>query len=91
MAAGDTMVKTSKAIGVPDSHYGEEVCLCITPRDPSAFDEGKLRKRLKQRLAPYKVPKYILLIDELPVSETGKIQTKQLKAFAEKKLALCLT
>lgn len=91
VAAGDTMVKTSKAIGVPDSHYGEEVCLCITPRDPSAFDEGKLRKRLKQRLAPYKVPKYILLIDELPVSETGKIQTKQLKAFAEKKLALCLT
>ena len=43
-------------------------------RNPSsAFDSEKLRAYAKERLAPYKVPKDILLVDDLPRNAMGKV------------------
>lgn len=80
-------VVSSRAVGVPDEHYGEQVCLCVVP-SAKGFDEGALRERLAERLPSYKIPCYILLFDELPVTATGKVQTGKLKEEAVKRLQL---
>ena len=48
--------------------------------DPALADE--LRRHVKERLAPYKYPRWIEFIDELPKTATGKIQRFKLRARA---------
>ena len=60
-------------VGVPDAHWGERVCAAVI-RDPrEALDPGELRAFARERLAPYKVPKDVLLVDELPRNAMGKV------------------
>lgn len=67
-----------KAVGVPDRHYGEEVCLCAVRREGSALDEAEVRAILSRKLAAFKVPKYIVFLDRLPKNTTGKVQSGEL-------------
>lgn len=81
-------VKACRAVGVPDAHYGEEVCLCIEPKAGAGCDPQKARCRLMNRLAAFKVPRYIILMDEIPSTTTGKIRTEELRTLAKEKLDL---
>ena len=74
----DPQVKQCKAVGVPDEHYGEEICLCVCGN----CTESELREKLARKLAAYKMPKYIRFYDELPATATGKIKLQELKAMA---------
>lgn len=67
-------IRECKAVGVPDLHYGEEVCLCAVLQEGAALDEPELRARLTRRLAAYKVPKYILFFEGLPKTTVGKVR-----------------
>lgn len=87
-AAACPELRECKAVGVPDRHYGEEVCLCAVLREGSRLDEAELRARLTRRLADYKVPKYILFLDELPKTVTGKVRPAQLAQAVRKRLSL---
>ena len=60
-------------VGVPDSDWGDRVCAAVVRNPSSAFDSEKLRAYAKERLAPYKVPKDILLVDDLPRNAMGKV------------------
>ena len=84
---GDSRIRECKAVGVPDRHYGEEVCLCIVPNG-EAPAEYELRALLSSRLAFYKVPKYILMMEELPKTTSGKIQSNAVAACAIERLGL---
>lgn len=75
-----------KVIGVPDAHYGEEVCLCVASRD-SSYSERQIRDCISKHLAHFKVPKYILFFDELPKTVTGKVQLGSLVQEARQRLA----
>lgn len=77
-----------KAIGVPDHHYGEEVCLCIVPREGATIDTVEIRALLVQKLAEYKVPKYIVPLDELPKTVTGKVRPTELARLIQNRLKL---
>lgn len=77
-----------KAVGVPDAHYGEEVCLCIVPHPGQGCDVQAVRRALAARLADYKVPRYILLVDELPQTLTGKVDGRALRRIACERLGL---
>lgn len=77
-----------KAIGVPDRHYGEEVCLCMVPREGAVVDTAEIRALLIQKLAEYKVPKYIVPLDELPKTVTGKVRPTELAQLIQKRLKL---
>lgn len=81
-----TQVAECKAIGVPDQHYGEEVCLCVVPREGTVVDTVELRALLVQKLAEYKVPKYIVPLDELPKTVTGKVRPTQLVQMIQERL-----
>lgn len=67
-----------KAVGVPDRHYGEEVCLCVVFQKNATLDELEIRAILSRELAMFKVPKYILFLSELPQPANRKIQTGKL-------------
>jgi fatty-acyl-CoA synthase len=69
-----------QVVGVPDVKYGEELCAWIrmrdgrepiTPESLSAFCAGKL--------AHYKVPRYVHLAEEFPMTVTGKIRKKEMR------------
>lgn len=81
-------VRECKAVGVPDRHYGEEVCLCVALREGAALNESDLRAMLTRQLAAYKVPKYIVFLDELPKTVTGKVRPTELSQLVQERLKL---
>ena len=87
-AAACPEILECKAVGVPDRHYGEEVCLCAVLQKGAALDAEELRSRLAQRLAAYKAPRYILFLDQLPKTITGKIRPVELARLVRERLAL---
>lgn len=86
--AQDESIHICKAVGVPDPHYGEEVCLCVVPAEGAACSEEALRAKLSAVLADFKVPKYILLLNALPQTATGKVRPAELTLLAREKLGL---
>jgi malonyl-CoA/methylmalonyl-CoA synthetase len=74
-------------VGVPDETWGERVVACVVPR-PSLEAEcetEKLRSFAKERLAPYKVPKEVFVMRDLPRNAVGKvIKPELLKSLIER-------
>lgn len=60
-------------VGVPDSHYGEEIAAVIAVRSGATLTTDTLREWAKERLSAYKVPRIVHVVDELPKGATGKI------------------
>lgn len=75
-----------KVIGVPDSHFGEEICACVVLREGAGLSAEELRRGLKDRLAHYKIPAYILFWDSLPMNATGKIDLTAVRERAGREL-----
>jgi long-chain acyl-CoA synthetase len=67
-------------IGVPDGAAGEAVKAFIVRRDEN-LTVDEVRAFCKERLTPYKVPKYVEFRNELPKSNVGKILRKELRAL----------
>jgi len=86
--AEDERIRNIKAIGVPDTHYGEEICLCIESEKGSDLSADEARYSVSRVLATYKIPKYVVFLDEIPTNGTGKIKTAELKDLAMKKLGM---
>jgi fatty-acyl-CoA synthase len=77
-----------QVIGVPDERYGEEVMAWIRPREGAAVDEDGLREFCRGRIAHYKVPRYVKLVDEFPMTVTGKVQKFKMRDQAVEELGL---
>jgi malonyl-CoA/methylmalonyl-CoA synthetase len=60
-------------VGLPDEAWGERVVACVIARIGQRCDAESLRAFAKERLAPYKVPKDVLFVPELPKNALGKI------------------
>ena len=84
----DPRVDNVKVIGVPDSHHGEEVCAVVIRKDNEDIDEEDVRNLVRSRAAEYKVPRYVLFVEEFPLNSVGKLDIKGLKEYAKKILEL---
>jgi long-chain acyl-CoA synthetase len=60
-------------IGMPDSSLGEEVGAAVALKPGCSATPEELRSFVKERVAAYKYPRYVWLVDELPKGPTGKI------------------
>ena len=60
--------------GVPDERYGEAVVAWIRLQDGETADADEIRDYCNEQIAYYKVPKHIIIVDEFPMTVTGKIQ-----------------
>lgn len=80
-------VKSAEVIGVRDKKYGEEIAAFLIV-DNCKLSDSEIKNYIKERLARYKTPKYILYTDSFPTTASGKIQKYKLTQLAEKLLSL---
>ena len=77
-----------QVIGVPDARYGEELCAWVRLREGASADEESIREFCRGRLAHFKVPRYVMFVDEFPMTVTGKVQKFKMRDVAVEQLGL---
>src|SRR4051794_37609649 len=71
-------VADAAVIGVEDERFGQALVAHVVLRNGASTGPDELRAHVKSALANYKVPREIVLVDELPRNETGKVLKRQL-------------
>lgn len=72
-----------QVVGVPDERYGEEVLACVIPRDPAdPLTLEELRGFCEGRLAPFKIPRLLQIMDAFPMTVSGKVRKIELREQA---------
>jgi fatty-acyl-CoA synthase len=67
-------IQDVQVIGVPDPKYGEELCAWIVPKRGAVLDAEAIQAFCKGRIARYKVPRYVRMVEGFPTTVTGKVQ-----------------
>ncbi len=75
-------------IGIPDSYLGERTCACIIPRPGEEITFEDVVDFLRDKIAKYKLPEQVQIVEELPRTPTGKIQKGVLREETMRKLGL---
>lgn len=66
-------IKDCAVIGVKDEQWGERVCVALIPTEKGDFTLDELRQWAKERLAVYKIPTKMLIMDDFPRNAMGKV------------------
>ena len=85
---GHPAIADVQVIGVPDARYGEELMAWVIPRDGASLDADAVREFCKGRIAHYKIPRYVKLVDSFPMTVTGKVQKFKMRDQAIDELRL---
>jgi fatty-acyl-CoA synthase len=67
-------VQAVSCFGVPDSRFGEEICAWVQLRPGATATAEEIREFCRGEIAHYKIPRYIVFVDDFPMTVTGKIQ-----------------
>jgi long-chain acyl-CoA synthetase len=70
---GHPAVLECAVIGIPHPDLGEEVAAAVVLRPGASITPEEIRDYVKERIAPYKYPRVVRLVSELPKTNTGKI------------------
>ena len=71
-------VAAGSAFAVPHPTLGDEVAAAVVLKPGASAKEQTLSEFLRQRLAPYKVPRRFVFVDDIPKGSTGKVQRHRL-------------
>ncbi|MGB0092232.1 MAG: AMP-binding protein [Solirubrobacteraceae bacterium] len=71
-------VRQAAVIGIPHDQLGEEIAAAIVLKIGAQCSPEELREFVKQRVAAYKYPRHVWLVDELPEGPTGKILKREI-------------
>jgi malonyl-CoA/methylmalonyl-CoA synthetase len=72
-------VAESAVVGLPHPDFGEGVVAAVVPKPGAALDAGTIVAALKGRIANFKVPKQVFVVDALPRNQMGKVQKNLLR------------
>ena len=83
-------------VGVPDERFDEELCAWVKLKPAEALadvqapklTEASLKEFCKDKIAYFKVPKYVKFVNEFPMNNTGKVQKFKMQAQMIKELGL---
>lgn len=82
-------IEDVQVVGVPDEKYGEELCAWVRTRaDRVVLDAVAIRAFASGRLAHYKIPRYVHVVDSFPMTVTGKVRKIDLREQAMELLGL---
>ncbi|MDD5263336.1 MAG: AMP-binding protein [Candidatus Bipolaricaulis sp.] len=70
-------------IGVPDPVFGEVAAVYVIPKQGAKIDPQELVDYCAKEIANFKVPRYIVVVNELPMTQSGKIQKFRLREMAQ--------
>jgi long-chain acyl-CoA synthetase len=76
-------VREAAVVGLPHDEYGEEVGAAVSLKDGATATPEELRAYVKERVAAYKYPRHVWIVDDLPKGPTGKILKREIEAPAE--------
>jgi malonyl-CoA/methylmalonyl-CoA synthetase len=76
---GHPGVSRVSVVGVPSERWGEAVAAAVVPAPGSSPGEEELLEFARGRLAPFKCPKQVLVLDELPVNALGKVLVSEVR------------
>ena len=83
------MISDVYVVGVPDARMGEELLACVKLRtghpEPTA---AEFREMCRGKISYFKVPRYWMVVDEFPMTVTGKVQKFRIRQQAIEKLHL---
>ncbi len=77
-----------QVIGVPDERFGEEIMAWVVLRQGETADPEEIREYCRGRIAHFKVPRYVKVTTEFPMTVTGKIQKFRMREMAVEELGL---
>ena len=75
----DQYILDAAVVGLPRADGGEQVVAAVVLQEGAELDEAALRAYCRERLTPYKVPRRIVAIEELPKSMLGKVLRRQVR------------
>ncbi|XP_041434406.1 medium-chain acyl-CoA ligase ACSF2, mitochondrial isoform X2 [Xenopus laevis] len=78
----------AQVIGVKDERMGEEVCACIRLYDNNTATAADIKEYCKGKISHFKIPRYIVFVNDYPLTVSGKIQKYTLREKMEKELNL---
>ncbi|GAA6527761.1 AMP-binding protein [Intrasporangium sp. DVR] len=79
----------AQVIGVPDEKYGEELCAWVRMKEGAEpLTPEALREFCTGQLAHYKIPRYVEVVDEFPMTVTGKIRKVEMREATARRLGL---
>jgi fatty-acyl-CoA synthase len=82
-------VVDAQVIGVPDERYGEELMAWVRLREGAEpLTAEALREFCAGKLAHYKVPRYVKVVEEFPMTVTGKIRKVEMRQVSVEELGL---
>jgi long-chain acyl-CoA synthetase len=67
-------VAEAVVVGLPHARWTEAITAVVVPRPGTTLDPEALREAMRDHVDGYKVPKAVIVVDELPKTSTGKIQ-----------------
>jgi fatty-acyl-CoA synthase len=79
-------VKQAVVVGVPDPRMGEVAYAYVQPKDHEMPAADDIMARCKQSIAGYKVPRFVEIVREFPLTSTGKIKKLEMKEMARHKV-----
>ena len=77
-----------QVIGVPDERFGEEVMAWVMLKPGESADAEEIREFCRGRIAHFKIPRYVKVTEEFPMTVTGKIQKFRMREMAVEELGL---
>ncbi|WP_166873468.1 long-chain-fatty-acid--CoA ligase [Salinibacterium sp. ZJ450] len=66
-------------VGLPNAHSGEEIVAAVVLKAGATLDEDAIREFARSVLTPYKVPRRVVAVDELPKSIIGKVLRRKVR------------
>lgn len=80
-------VRDAIAVGVPDDRFGEAVAGVVEVEPGSTVDAAGLREHVKQRLASFKAPRHVVVVDTIDRAPNGKADYRRIKELATERVA----
>jgi acyl-CoA synthetase (AMP-forming)/AMP-acid ligase II len=81
-------IRDAVAVGVPDEKFGEAITAVVEAVPGETIDEGDVIAHVKQKLAAYKAPKRVVVVDTIGRAPNGKVDYKTLRVQAREALGL---
>jgi fatty-acyl-CoA synthase len=78
LLSGHGEIEEAAVVGVPDAEFGQRLRAFVVLRDGSGLDEAGVRSFVKDRLARYKAPRDVVLVEALPRNAAGKVLKREL-------------
>jgi fatty-acyl-CoA synthase len=80
-------VESVQVVGIPDERYGEIVGAFVIPRKGADVRPEDIRDYCRGRIARFKIPRHVFLVDGFPLTASGKVRKFKLRELAAELLA----